>query len=79
MGEWYHGSNYLILLSVPDEDALLEYADLVAFEGVPYSLVTEPDLEDSPGGWHTALAIAPSSLGAKLSQLPLMGKEVANT
>jgi len=77
MSEWYHGSNYLILLSVPDEEALLYYADLAHFEGVPYSVVVEPDLEGDPDGWHTAVAIAPSSLGARMSHLPLMGKEVA--
>ena len=75
--EWYEKSNYLIMLSVPDEDALLDYADMAHFENVPYSLFHEPDLDGSDGGWHTALAIAPSHLGAKLSHLPLLGKEVA--
>lgn len=73
MAEWYHGSNYLILLSVPDEQSLIEWMDVACLEGIPCSLVREPDIGDEA----TALAIAPSSLGARLSSLPLMGKEVA--
>lgn len=73
MKEWYSGSNYLILLSVPDEDTLLDYANLALSEGIPHSLVLEPDL----GPEHTALAIAPSWLAARFSSLPLLGKEVA--
>lgn len=70
--QWYSGSNYLILLSVPDEWSLLEWVATAAHEDVDFSLVHEPDIDDEA----TALALAPSSLGAMLSQLPLMGKEV---
>lgn len=75
---WYSGSNYLILVSVPDEDSLLEWADLVYREGVPYSLVTEPDLPNGVNdvGQHTSLAVNPSHLGDRFSSLPLLGKEV---
>lgn len=75
MNAWYSGSNYLILLSVPDEDALLEIADQFASSGVKCSLVREPDFGDEA----TALALAPSHLSAMLSSLPLLGREVAKT
>lgn len=78
--DWFSRSNYLILLSVPDEDTLLGYADLTAYAGVPYTLINEPDLHGlSPGeGGHTAMAIAPSQIGSRLSSLPLLGREVAS-
>lgn len=77
--DWFSQSNYLILLSVPDEDTLLEYADLTAYAGVPCTLINEPDLHGtSPTErGYTALAIAPSQFGSKLSSLPLLGREVA--
>ena len=74
MSAWYSGSNYLILLNVPDEDALLGWADIAFKEGVEYSLVYEPDIDG-----HTSIAIAPSHLSAKLASLPLQGKEMAYT
>ena len=69
---WWDNSNFLVCLSVLDEDALLRWdGELV---GTPHVLVREPDL----GGEATALAVLPGT-GAwrKFSSLPLAGKEVA--
>lgn len=64
---WYENSNNLVLLQVPDEEALLELRERA--NGTPTSLFREPDVDDEA----TALAIAPS--GRKLiSNLPLMLK-----
>lgn len=62
-----------MVLGVPDEDTLLDYADLAHFADVPYAIMKEPDLS----GEFTSLAIAPSHLWTKLSDLPLLGKELA--
>lgn len=70
--KWHDESSYLIVLGVPDEDTLLDYADLAHFEGVPYTMMVEPDL----GNQHTSLAVAPSHLWQKFSALPLLGKEL---
>lgn len=61
-----------MVLTVPNEDLLLDLLDGVVEIGVPYTAVTEPDLNDE----HTAVAVAPSSFGRHLAHLPLMGREV---
>jgi hypothetical protein len=71
---WHENSNYLILLSVPDEETLLAYAHEVAEAGIAHTLVREPDIGDEA----TALAVAPSHFCARFSSLPLHGKEVVS-
>lgn len=71
--DWHDRSSYLILLSVENEDALLDWADVVHHAGVPHSIMVEPDL----GGEHTSIAVAPSVLGERFSSLPLLGRELA--
>jgi peptidyl-tRNA hydrolase len=62
---WYEGSNNLVLLQVPDEEALLGLNERA--NGTPRSLFKEPDVGDEA----TALAIGPS--GRRLiSNLPLL-------
>jgi peptidyl-tRNA hydrolase len=70
--EWIRHSNYIVVLAVPDQDTLLEWADLVYDDGHPYLLVFEPDIDQ-----HTALVIGPGPYHARLSSLPLAGKEAA--
>lgn len=77
--KWHDESSYLILLTVPNEEELLAWADRVADAGVPHSVMVEPDLADDPGGWHTSMAVAPSEFNINFSSLPLLGKEVAMT
>lgn len=68
---WHEGSNCLVLLTVPNEDALLDELDVICLADVPYTAVTEPDI----GNEHTAVAVAPSGFGRqRFSTLPLMGK-----
>ena len=50
---------------------VIEWADIVASEGQPYWLFSEPDLD----GEHTALATF--SAGRPFANLPLAGREVA--
>ena len=69
---WVLDSNFLVLLSVLDEDALLDLADRVARAGVMNTLVREPDLADQA----TALAVAPSPVGRLFANLPLLGRDL---
>lgn len=73
MRRWMEGSNCLVLLNVPDEDALVDHLDVIWDANVAHSAVTEPDLDNE----HTAVAIGPSNLGASLSHLPLLGRMLA--
>lgn len=62
---WMKNSNYIVILAVPDEEALLSYARRVGdWDGI---LVTEPDIGDEA----TALAIVPGEHWKMLSDLPL--------
>jgi hypothetical protein len=71
MCDWYKNSTYLVLLSVPDEDALLDLLDSICPQtgaGLVYSYWCEPDMDNE----HTAVAIAPSAEASRLlSNLPL--------
>jgi Peptidyl-tRNA hydrolase PTH2 len=69
---WHDESNCVVLLCVPDEDALLDELDVIAEAGAPYAVVVEPDIGDE----HTAVAIAPSGFSRRFANLPLMGKEL---
>ena len=61
---------------MPNEDELLSWLDRVAYSGIPYTVVTEPDI----GGEHTAFAVAPSDIGHEIfASLPLHGREVVVT
>lgn len=71
MSQWHSGSNYLILLSVPDEQTLMDYAAAADQAGIAYSLVIEPDIGDEA----TALALEPSEFNRRFSHLPLQGKQ----
>lgn len=73
MRQWHDQSGYLILLSVPDEDQLLELMDVVAAAGAPHAYMTEPDI----GNEHTAVAVAPHPINATFGHLPLQGRELA--
>lgn len=54
---WFETSNTLVLLEVPDEQALLSLADEAKANGLPTSLFREPDIGYAP----TALALGPGA------------------
>ena len=58
---WYTESNFLVCLSITDEDALKELAEQARVLGVRYSAFEEPDFGDE---W-TAVALEPGEM-AKL-------------
>lgn len=67
MHRWLETSNYLVVLGVPDEQALLQFLELTSAYDVETHLVREPDLEESA----TALVIGPGEFHHRISHLPL--------
>ncbi len=71
MSSWFRDSNFLVVVSVPDEDALGDLAIRACGIG-PFTVVEEPDL----GGERTALALGPGEAASRLcANLPLALKE----
>lgn len=71
---WRDQSNYICILSVADESALLDYATKAYAEGARHIIFHDPDVPgDSPDhvGSYTALAIEPGDFYRHLSSLPL--------
>lgn len=65
---WYTFSNYLALLSVADEKALLKLTDDALSAGARVSAFHEPDI----GGNITAIAIEPGEIAKELCKhIPL--------
>ena len=60
--EWHRDSNYLALLSVPDERALEELKQRAYIRGIPHTCFREPDLNNS----LTAIALEPGDRSQKL-------------
>lgn len=70
---WQRDSNYLVIVSVPDEPSLMRLASRAVEKELPFTVVREPDLNDQP----TALALHPWDTARKLcSNLPLALREV---
>lgn len=71
--EWFNQSNYLALLSVADEVALMKLITKASDAGLRWSAFREPDV----GGKITAIAIEPHPTAAQLCKnLPLALKEL---
>jgi hypothetical protein len=71
---WIIQSNFLVIVSVPDEDALLDLITEASRRGIIRTAVREPDLNNEA----TAVALAPGDATRKLcANLPLALKEVA--
>ncbi len=71
---WNQDSNYLVVLSAPDEDVLCEIAARAAFRGVESALIREPDF----GNEATAIALSPGPVSRRIcANLPLALKERA--
>jgi peptidyl-tRNA hydrolase len=72
--KWHEESNYVVVVSVPDEDELLDLADVAFYKDVPVHVFCEPDIGDE----HTALAMAPGPEAASIcGSLPLAMREVS--
>jgi peptidyl-tRNA hydrolase len=72
---WHTDSNFLVILTVEDEDALLGLADEASERGLTYTVFVEPDL-NVPHGEYTAMALEPSPDAEKLvANLPLALRE----
>jgi peptidyl-tRNA hydrolase len=66
--EWFHNSNTLALLTVPDEKALLRLLEKAEDRGTRVSLFREPDIHNQ----LTAICIEPGPTARKLcGGLPL--------
>jgi peptidyl-tRNA hydrolase len=66
--EWNFHSNTLVVLAVPNEDRLLDFAKTAESWGVAHTLFLEPDI----GHEATALAIQPSPVTSTIcAKLPL--------
>ena len=66
--KWNTESNYLVFLSVPDEQSLLKLLKKAQMRGLTYSVFKEPDI----GNQVTAITLEPSERARKLcSNLPL--------
>ena len=71
--QWQTKSNYLALLTVADEEALIKLITKAIFTGIKHTIFREPDL----GNEITAVAFEPTDAAKKLTRsCPLMGKEV---
>lgn len=74
--EWHYESNYLVIVSVPDEATLTDLSTRALALGIVSSPVIEPDLDDS----MTAIAFTPGDAARRLlSQYPLALREAAVT
>lgn len=66
---WHSISNYLVLLSVPNEQALKEFIKRCEFKFLDHTVFREPDLNNA----ITAIAIEPCKETQKLTRnLPLL-------
>jgi hypothetical protein len=75
---WKSESNYICILQVPDEETLLDFADLAWKDGVKFITFYDPDVGPHDGdyrGSHTAMAVEPGEFYRHLSQLPLALRE----
>jgi peptidyl-tRNA hydrolase len=66
--EWHRNSNYLALLSVPNERALEKLKQQAYIRDIPHACFREPDLNNS----LTAIALEPGDRSERLcNRLPL--------
>lgn len=73
---WLETSNFLVVVSVPDENALLDLITEASRRGITRLAVREPDLNNDA----TAVALAPGPDAQRLcASLPLALKERAMT
>jgi len=72
---WHKQSNYLVFLTVADEEQLIKLISKAILMGIKHTVFREPDLDNQ----ITAVAFEPSEQARKLtSSCPLLGKEVSH-
>jgi len=70
--EWFKKSNYLVLLSVQNEQELLSFVEKFNKNGIVFSCFYEPDLDNQ----LTSISFLSDDISRKLvSNLPLLLKE----
>ena len=73
---WQRDSQYLVIVTVPDEVALISLSSRALDVGLRVSTWSEPDLD----GQHTAVALEPGLAARRLcANLPLLGRQVLRT
>jgi hypothetical protein len=76
VGPWLRESNFLVVVSVPNEAALYDLITAARSRGITACGVREPDVNDE----ITAVALEPGDVAARLcSSLPLALREPAVT
>ena len=71
--EWQTKSNYLVFLTVADEQELIKLISKAILCGIKHTIFREPDINNE----ITAVAFEPSEMAKKLtSSCPLLGKEL---
>ncbi|MEO6157936.1 MAG: peptidyl-tRNA hydrolase, partial [Ilumatobacteraceae bacterium] len=71
---WLRDSQFLVIVSVPDDIALIGLASRALEAGIDVSTWHEPDMADSA----TAVALQPGAIARRLcSNLPLHGRTLA--
>lgn len=72
--EWQTKSNYLVFLTVANEEQLIKLITKAILSGIKHTVFREPDLNNQ----ITAVAFEPSEASRKLtSSCPLLGKETS--
>ena len=73
---WHKRSNYVALLSVPDESSLLKLIDKLKFNKVRHSIFCEPDIDNQ----LVSVAVEPSDKARNIcAGLPLALKEFSSS
>jgi DNA-binding Lrp family transcriptional regulator len=71
---WMAESNFIVLVTVPDEQALSELVTAATMRGLRTTINFEPDVNNEP----TAVVVEPCPESRRLcSSLPLLGREAA--
>jgi peptidyl-tRNA hydrolase len=74
--QWFRDSNWLIIVTVPNEGQLYMLESMALTLGLKHSLVREPDMGDVA----TAIALEAGPMAKRLcAQFPLAGKEPVMT
>lgn len=75
VGPWQRESQYLVIVTVPDETALIALASRALASGIDVSTWHEPDL----AGATTAVALQPGPIARRLcANLALHGRELTS-
>lgn len=70
-GPWFKDSNYLVLLSLENENELIKFIEKCENKNIKYTTFNEPDLNNE----ITAIALEPSITTQKMvSNIPLLFK-----